>query len=389
MPVNFLEIRNQVKEMTHHTLQEQKRLAGVLQRVLEVLVQNANQLDKLGKLVDRAAESDQYLRCARPLNEALDYCQPPPPSIPDVILLAADGSQINPSRHDAVQFGLVNAGAIRMQPGSARAPQEIIRSLLLYSDDLFTRQGPVSEEEVALRRDLFERRLLAELAEEESLPVVALTDGPLELFREPHQSPALKQAFKDFQAALARLATQKVITAGYVDKPRSDLLVHLLELVEMDDAPQPAAPHPFHGISDRDVLKKLLQPGQRSGIFAIHSPSACDYEADLAPFFFYLNVGLADRPHPVRIEIPAWMAKEKERLDILQATLLAQCRPTGARPYPYILHRAHEVAVVSLQEKEKLQDMVQMELRSQGADLDEKSHKQNLKDTHGKRTRYK
>jgi len=56
----------------------------------------------------------------------------------------------------------------------------------------------------------------------------------------------------------------------------------------------------------------------------------------------------------------------------------------GTRPYPYLLHRAHETAIVTLQEKEQVTQMITMELRRHGVNLLGLSQKQGLKDLPGK-----
>ena len=84
---------------------------------------------------------------------------------------------------------------------------------------------------MALKRDLAERQVLAALAKHETIPTVALTDGPLELFREPKGMPEFEQELKKYQDVLEGLADLDVATGGYVDKPRSDLVIRLLELV--------------------------------------------------------------------------------------------------------------------------------------------------------------
>ena len=60
------------------------------------------------------------------------------------------------------------------------------------------------------------------------------------------------------------------------------------------------------------------------------------------------------------------MIGDNHRLDSLQAVLVDQCRILGTRPYPYLLHRAHETAVVSLEEKEQVTQMIVLELRNAG-----------------------
>lgn len=114
----------------------------------------------------------------------------------------------------------------------------------------------------------------------------------------------------------------------------------------------------MQGLTDRDIYLELLDPGERSAVFAIHSPSAALYRDEIALHFFYLNVGRAGL---ARVEIPAWVAVSQQKLDALHAALIEQCRIMGPRPYPYLLHRAHEVAVVSIQEKEQVTQWIAQE----------------------------
>ena len=65
-----------------------------------------------------------------------------------------------------------------------------------------------------------------------------------------------------------------------------------------------------------------------------------------------------------------------------------QCRTLGGRAYPYALHRAHEVAVIQLDEKNQLISLIQAELNRNGMEIGDASHKQGVKDISGKRTRY-
>jgi hypothetical protein len=98
-------------------------------------------------------------------------------------------------------------------------------------------------------------------------------------------------------------------------------------------------------------------------------------------------VGRPDHPWVTRTEVPAWVADSPALLDQLHAVLFEQCRMLGARPYPYALHRAHEVALVSRLEKDEVDQMLQAELIRRGMPMGEKSYKQSHKDNIG-RTRY-
>ena len=308
-----------------------------------------------------------------------------------MVLLAADGSQVNPSRHDPVEFGVINIGAIRIIPGQAEPPREITHSTLLYQDDLLSEEGPLTEEVVALRRDLNERKMLAELSAKEELPVVALTDGPMELFRQPKENKEFRKSFDEYLQALRQLAELQVSAAGYVDKPRADLVVRLLELVTLDEADlsQAGNKRPLLGVTDEDLFCQLLKPGERSAVFAIQSTSSRDFTGSLALHFFFLNVGRQDHPYVARVEVPQWVIQKPELLNLIHAILVSQCLQMGSRPYPYALHRAHEVALVSFDEKAGLQNMIAVELLRQGVDAGQKSNKQVHKDQSGTRTRYK
>ena len=57
----------------------------------------------------------------------------------------------------------------------------------------------------------------------------------------------------------------------------------------------------------------------------------------------------------------------------------------GPRPYPYLLHRAHEVALVSLQEKEQVTQMIARELHQRGVPVGQRSYKQSAKALPGRR----
>jgi NurA-like 5'-3' nuclease len=98
-------------------------------------------------------------------------------------------------------------------------------------------------------------------------------------------------------------------------------------------------------------------------------------------------VGSDKHPWIVRVEIPAWVADDKEKVNLLQAALLEQCEIMGAKPYPYLLHRAHETAVVKLEEKQQIEQMLMQELRSQDEKVEEGSYKQSAKDLKGRTRR--
>ncbi len=85
-----------------------------------------------------------------------------------------------------------------------------------------------------------------------------------------------------------------------------------------------------------------------------------------------------------RVEVPAWVAEDRGLLDTLHAALVEQCRLMASRPYPYALHRAHEIAVVTRAEKDEVTNMLQRALEAEGVHTGDISHKQALKDLPGR-----
>jgi hypothetical protein len=178
-------------------------------------------------------------------------------------------------------------------------------------------------------------------------------------------------------------------TAGYVDRQAANLVVRLLEVVCLPESQlsEVKHSHPLQGVLDLELFRPLLAPGERSAVFALQSRSALRYRDDLALHFFYLNVGRDVHPWLARVEIPAWVARNPQMLDDLHAVLVQQCLILGSRPYPYLLHRAHEAAVVTFEEKDQVTQMIALELRARGVEVGEISNKQSAKIAGGK-TRY-
>ncbi len=186
---------------------------------------------------------------------------------------------------------------------------------------------------------------------------------------------------------LRDLAVLNTAVAGYVDKPRSDYLTAALELVLLDRGGQLSQAGKIRDlwpVRDIDLLGDLLGPGKRSAVFQLRSAAGLHFSGELALHYFYLNVGRAGHAHLARVEIPRWVAQDPALLNLLQAALLDQSAQMGPRPFPYLLHRAHEVAVVHPEEKDQIEAMIAAELRRQGVEVGEESYKQAAKDLPGR-----
>jgi hypothetical protein len=194
---------------------------------------------------------------------------------------------------------------------------------------------------------------------------------------------------------LSRLQSRGVVTAGYVDDPGADLVVRLLEITTMSEDQLKELQtlrkfHPLRGVDDvllyGGIEQPLIFPGHRSAIFRLQSSSQYLYTEALSLHFFYLNVGSTGHPWLVRVEIPQWVADDATKLDLLHAVLVEQCGIMGNKPFPYLLHRAHETAVVKYEERAQVEHMLMQELMRHGEPMHEKSHKQTAKDLPGRKS---
>ena len=397
MPVDFQQINARIREIGAGARERQRLLGERAAEARKRLGNLDSELEFLRRRVEAAKAVDPSIRCALPVTESLSASFPPPPVPDQVTLIAADGSQINPDRHSPIQFGVVNVGAVIMRLRSGDVPQIRTESDLLYGEDLETNFGSMTEGMVALRRDLKEREALDELSKDLSGQIVTFTDGPIELWgAKGEDAQAFSEFVEKYKSVLSRLGSRGVVTAGYVDKPAADLVVRLLEIASMTEQEFThlqtlRESHPLRGVADRWLYgegeEPLLPPGYRSAVFGLQSGSEKKYAGLLALHFFYLNVGSSGHPWPVRVEIPRWVVDDPNKLNLLHAVLVEQCGIMGSQPYPYLLHRAHETAVVGFQEKSQVEQMLALELRRQDQTPGDESHKQVAKDSSGNRSR--
>ncbi len=430
MPVDFATLQHQahgqVNAYRHHLDQVQQRLHAA-QAALETWASRASDLTGL---VEQAFAQDPRWRSAAPAHEPLEATYPAPTLPAEVVLLAADGSQINPDPHGPVYFALVNLGLVAMD--RHHTPVALVRTHLLLNE-LYEAQGSLGESAIALQRDLRERQGLAwaaalvrgaepvraemeqafpALAQDPmgsnaaqhlalqamhrpGAPLITLTDGPLELW-EQGPDEAYRRYRERYLNALSTLQRLEALAVGYVDHPRADLVIRMLELTLREEAaPREAASaleltsRPWAGVRDRDLWGRFLPPGHRSPLFRIRAHSLDPYPDDLVPHFFYLNLSAdPQRPTLARVEIPAWVARRPEQVGWIHAVLLWQAHIIPGRRYPYLLHRAHETAVVTQEDRRQVTWLLQRALLSEGLPPDARSAKRQLKDA-PQRTRFR
>ncbi len=191
MAINFQQVREQVKSLGENAAGRLSQLQELRLHALELLNNHAGNLEGLRQRVQEVAHrQDPNLRCAIPCAAEIARPEPldghyPLPELPaQATIVAADGSQITPDRHAQVNFCLINVGAIQVRMGAPDPPQITVSSKLIYDEQLYTLSGTLSEAQVALMRDLNERKWLAGKNPGENRPsagdhVYRRTDGAM------------------------------------------------------------------------------------------------------------------------------------------------------------------------------------------------------------------
>jgi hypothetical protein len=380
MTLELNQVAPQVKAMGRSLAEQSPRRDQAGQMAQALLQQFSTEFSALNHRIELAEKAQQKLRFdwvgAAPTTEALAKTYPLPSSTEPVTVIASDGSQILPSRHAITLYYLINVGSIVYCHGSNRKPETYNpRPLLCYDpEDIFDEQGRlISASEVNVKRDLAELKVLTELApayaREGTEPVIALLDGqlPLRVIDLPFDRQEACQV--EYIDMLNHLRETNAWLAGYIDRPGSTFVLALLHLASLEPeaiTEENLRQNQFRAIMTDLDLFDFLGPGERGAIFSIRAKGTEKYiQAGQAIHFFYLNVSSNQAaPHLARVEVPAWMVTDPQAIDTLHATIVRQARISGS--YPYVLSRAHELAIISAEEREAVEMMLAVEMRRQG-----------------------
>ncbi len=376
MTLELAQVATQVRAMGQEANRQAQVGQTLLARAQRLLKEHGNALAELEARVRRAEEVSERVRFswvgAAPAGERLDEWHPPPPPLPQATVIASDGSQIHPDRHGIALYALVNVGAIVFRHGSGARPDTCSEPKLYYHpDDLLTDQGLLIPPGVVnVWRDMAEADILRRLAlayRQPDTPLAALMDGQLTLRLIDLPAARQEEYLQQYLSVLDDLRRQETLLAAYIDRPRGSYVLSLLHL--SGHSPEQITEdtlrrNPFAGLTDAALFGDL-PPGHRTALFKMRAKGHIPYaEAGHGVRFFYLNTGTAEHPNVVRVEIPRWVAEERARLDALHAILQMQTAIAGG--YPYVLARAHELAIIAPAEREALETMLAVELRRRG-----------------------
>jgi hypothetical protein len=356
MTLELSQLTHQVRAMGKSMAERQRTYADLVELAREWLVDHADQ----GAELRRAARDFQ---AAIPTEEPLDAVHPLPRVPEQFTVVAADGSQIQPDRHGAALYYMINIGSLIYRHGSGAAPEARSEATLGYrEDDLYENGVRVAGNLLDVRRDLAELKRLADVCDSErSSPTVALVDGSIVLWvLRDRPIGARSTKVGAYLDQLERIRRSGGIVCGFISRPGYDELTRLLHLASVNGDPKKAneQPNPLERLPDRSVFT-MLPPGARSALFT--SPKEVSQEEYAGQGhevrFFYLNL-VQEEEDPViaRVEVPAWVAEDGDKLRLIHGAIVAQARITG--DYPYALARADELAYISGRERAAFEEML-------------------------------
>ena len=233
-------------------------------------------------------------------------------------------------------------------------------------EDLYASRkwGIKTEEWIGYRRTVAEIEILVEMAcrwvkppgAHYNIPNLAMVDGSLIYWFLDNLPPEAKNSIlPPIMNAWQQLEELKIPFMGYLSVSRSIESVNFLRLA--------ACPHQYPNctvncghlrdsfkekppcqvidpLRDTNLFGTILKPGQRSALWESNSNILNLYDESQRVYFCYVNVGA----EIARIEVPAWVARDKELFDRSLSIMLSQVYKGYG--YPVTLAEAHNQAVV-------------------------------------------
>ncbi len=342
---------------------------------------------ELRALLER--ERDAAERCAVPVTDAaLQRRFTPHQQIDaETTVVAVDGSQIMPDRHAPILYYLIQVGGLIFRYDGQAPTTHTQAELHFEESEIYDREGLLVRGRVGMRRTIAELAFLAQLSEGATatlLPKIALVDGPLLWpYSERCSEPG---ALSEYLGAFGRLREAQALPLGFVERPGGRPLVELLGLWhrERENAGREQSGDVTHRPLDRDLMARFLGPGERSVWFERRSAmNQRHMKAGHTIWFCYVNVGAPHHPVIARLEAPRWAVHPAGGSERAHTVLWQQAQVLDG--HPYVLARAHELALVTQKDKTALDHLLQRRVLEQEALLTEPSAKARQKSYLGKR----
>ena len=310
------------------------------------------------------------------------------PQIPeDFSVVSADGSDIDVDRHLPLRVYVINVGGCIFTYGDSPDAQ-LRNEPKLYGehDDLYltdskirTRETPIQGAVLGLKRSVEEARFLVEMTEDSdtAIPTLSLMDGSLmmwgflpkgdDLVRDVMLRDGLISAL-DRMYEVSRHRTLAV--GSYISLPGATEVINALRMhdsfcpYEISYCSDQCGSIPtndrpcmkLNNLIDRMLFERTLAPGERSALFYSTSAVVQEHYGIHKIYFFYVNVG----EEIGRVEVPEWVAFDKQLLDLTHGLVVDQCRRGFG--YPVALAEAHEQAVIGQYDRERFKELIDIML---------------------------
>ena len=256
-------------------------------------------------------------------------------------IVAVDGSQIYPDRHEGFPCFLINIGLVSLRYGVDGKRVQFQTNPYLYAGDEDPLMSGSAIDFVNCQREAFEFADALTFVQQECAsdnPLLLLFDGSLFFWHLESKDYALRKHFlQSYYSLLTNLCQSNILYASYVSLPRSK---EIIQLMKFACGGQNGAPESLERLHDAQIMESLLSEGARSTFFVHQSKSNEQYPEAIMPHFCYCNVG----PEIARIELPAWIANDTSATNKVMQIILDQA--IKGRGYPVVLAEAHEQAVV-------------------------------------------
>lgn len=253
-------------------------------------------------------------------------------------VLAIDGSQIYPDRHLGINYFLINIGEVFLSYGPEKSLAKLDSTPIInLGCDPSSFEG--TEMVINARRTEFELKTGLDLIKKTTTKnSLFLFDGSIIFWHLQAQETKNKDNFlKSYLEILNGFYEKKCLYAGYISLPNSRELINILrataQLKKIDEN--------FQHLIDSDVIEFYLESNERSILFKNNSHISSFYPAHSHPYFFYFKTDY----EIIRIEIPAWIAHDKEKIKIVESIIFDQINK--GQGYPVALAEAHNQAVIT------------------------------------------
>lgn len=262
--------------------------------------------------------------------------------------LAVDGSQVYYDRHQGPPCYLINIGSCflsyKKPISQAQFTSNPFVSVVMHDQEKDQGFIDLSREQQELEAAFS----MSQKVYTEHTPFLCCFDGSLIFWALDPQKEQDQQFLATYLAILEGFYQKGIPYAGYVSYPSSKDLINVLKLysVGFQDSLLDTIPASLGGLVDIDVAAWYLPEGHRSQLFESKAALCYLYPAHLKPYFCYMNVG----KEIVRIEVPAWIARQEDKVDQICSILYDQA--IKGRGYPVGLFEAHEQAVIKQQDRQ-------------------------------------